>query len=286
MRVKNVTTIQTRTIDISLRENDIDRLDHLKIDAQGAELAILEGSAGSLETVRSLNLEVQFSQLYEGTPLFGHIDGFLRARGFVLWRLNELSHCGFDDTSLRFQTPEIFNYDTRRVEVSGGGGQLLWANAYYVRQEAAQLSGHIAWEDAVRDACLARAHHYADLAELSLRRSLMEAPSETQAIIRTALASDLTFGDTWPDPIKDMQALIDELKQAANDRLALVDEFKQAADDRLALVNELKQAADDRLALIEELHGVAVSRLEALEVATAQLAARDAELQTLKSRRF
>jgi FkbM family methyltransferase len=270
MSVKEVTTIQTQTIDDWVDQSGIGDLDHMKIDAQGAELAILEGSARSLGSVRSLNLEVQFSRLYKGTPLFGDIDLFLRERGFVLWRLGELSHCGFDNASANFEVPEIFNYDSRRVDVSTGGGQLLWANAYYVRQETARPSQRIDWGDAIRDACLAQAHHYSDLAEISLRRSLSEAPSEVQAIIRTALASDLTFGVPWPDPMKHMQALVDELKQAA--------------DDRLALVDDLKQAADDRLALIDELQEVAALRLRALEVSRAQLEAQGAELEALKAR--
>jgi FkbM family methyltransferase len=188
MRVDRITTVHTQTIDDWVREYSVGRLDHLKLDAQGAELAILEGSESSLGTVRSIKLEVQFNRLYAGTPLFGEIDLFLRERGFVLWRLSELSHCGFADVSGRSEVPEILDYDSRRVEVLAGGGQLLWANAYYVRQETAQLSGHIGWEDSVRDACLAQAHHYTDLAEIGLGRSLREAPSEAQTVIRTAIS--------------------------------------------------------------------------------------------------
>jgi hypothetical protein len=270
MSVQEVTTIQTQTIDDWVSECDIGELDHMKIDAQGAELAILEGAARSLSSVRSLNLEVQFSRLYEGTPLFGDIDLFLRERGFVLWRLGELSHCGFDNASANFEVPEIFNYDSRRVDVSAGGGQLLWANAYYVRKETARPSQRIDWSDAIRDACLARAHRYADLAEVCLRRSLPEAPDGARSIVRTALASSSTFGPPLMDPMKDMQALVDELKRAADERLALADELKQAADERLALINELQE--------------VATVRLGALEAAQAQLRAQDAELEQLRAR--
>ena len=270
MSVREVTTIQTQTIDDWVRQYAIGDLDHMKIDAQGAELAILEGSARSLSSIRSLNLEVQFSQLYEETPLFGDIDLFLRERGFVLWRLGELSHCGFDNASANLQVPEIFNYDSRRVDVSAGGGQLLWANAYYVRQETAQLSQQIDWSDAIRDACLAQAHHYGDLAEVCLRRALPEAPNDAQAIVRTALASSSTFGPPLMDSMKHMQTLVDELKQAA--------------DERLALVDELKQAADERLALIDELQEVAAARLRALETTQAQLQAQSTELEQLRAR--
>jgi FkbM family methyltransferase len=270
MSVREVATIQTQTIDDWVRQSGIGDLGYMKIDAQGAELAILEGSARSLGTVRSLNLEVQFSRLYEDTPLFGDIDLFLRERGFVLWRLGELSHCGFDNASTSFQVPEIFNYDSRRVDISAGGGQLLWANAYYVRRETAQLSQPIDWSDAIRDACLAQAHHYGDLAEVCLRRSLPAAPNDAQAIVRAALASPSTFGPPLIDPVKHLQALVDELKQAA--------------DDRLVLIDELKQAADDRLALIDELQEVAAARLQALETTQAQLQAQGIELEQLRAR--
>jgi FkbM family methyltransferase len=188
MRVHKIVTVQTRTIDDWAREYHISHLDHLKLDAQGAELAILEGSASSLGTIRSIKLEVQFNRLYDGAPLFGQIDLFLRERGFVLWRLSELSHCGFAGVSGTPEVPEILDYDSRRVEMLAGGGQLLWANAYYVRRETAQLSEHVDWEDSVRDACLAQAHHYTDLAEVSLRRSLLDVPSETRAVIHTAVS--------------------------------------------------------------------------------------------------
>ncbi len=187
MRVDRITTVHTQTIDNWVRKHGVGRLDHLKLDAQGAELAILEGSARSLGAVRSIKLEVQFNRLYEGAPLFGQIDLFLRERGFVLWRLGELSHCGFVGVSVRSEVPEILDYDSRRLEVLAGGGQLLWANAYYVRRETAQLSGHIDWEDSVRDAFLAQTHRYTDLAEVSLRRSLPGAPSEARAVIRAAI---------------------------------------------------------------------------------------------------
>jgi FkbM family methyltransferase len=70
--------------------------------------------------------------------------------------------------------------------------------------------------------------------------------------------------------------------KVADDRQALVNRLKAATDDRQAEIDQLKQAADDRLALINELHGIAETRLQALEATSAQLEARDAELQTLR----
>jgi FkbM family methyltransferase len=188
MRIRHTATITTDTLDHWRRERRVDHLDYLKLDVQGAELAILEGAASSLDSVRAVKLEVQFNRLYQGAPLFGQIDHYLRERNFVLWRLSELSHCGFADVSATCDVPEIVDYDSRRVELLGGGGQLLWANAFYVRRETAELSLQITWHDALRDACIAYAHSYSDLAEICLQRSLETAPSEAHAAIREAVS--------------------------------------------------------------------------------------------------
>jgi hypothetical protein len=203
-----------------------------------------------------LNLEVQFSALYEGTPLFGEVDLFLRERGFTLWRLRELSHCGFDNDPAGLQVPEILDYDTRRVEVQAGGGQLLWANALYVRRETTQPSQPIGWEDALRDACLAQAYRYGDLAEVCLRRALPGAAEGAKTVFREALSSREIFGASRPDPLKEKQAVIEQLKQAA----------------------------DERLALIEDLNETAAARLQALQDAQARLQAQEAELEQWRRR--
>lgn len=188
MRTREVIKVHTQTIDEWTRESGIDRVDHLKLDAQGAELAILEGALGTLKIVRSVKLEVQFNQLYENVPLFGDVDRFLREHGFELWRLGELSHCSVGERGLSVAVPEILDYDSRRLEISASGGQLLWANAYYVRKETTRPSERISWDDAVRDACLAVAHHYEDLGEMSLRRASEGAPSDARPALMAVAA--------------------------------------------------------------------------------------------------
>jgi len=188
MRTRECTTIAVRTIDDWAQERGIDRFDYVKLDAQGAELAILEGAARTLDGVRAVKVEVQFSPQYEGIPLFGEVDRHLRERDFALWRLSELSHCGFTGAG-NPEIPEHLDYDDRRVHLVGGGGQLLWGDAYFVREETCRLSSGIDWEDAVRDACFAWAHGYTDLAEVSLRRGLSGAPEARQNILRAALGT-------------------------------------------------------------------------------------------------
>src|SRR5207248_2510884 len=70
----------------------VDRVDFIKLDTQGSELDILQGAGFLLDDCLGLQLEVMFSPLYEGQPLFADVDTYLRSRGFVLWRLDSLAH--------------------------------------------------------------------------------------------------------------------------------------------------------------------------------------------------
>ena len=87
----------------------------LKIDTQGSELDILKGAQSLLTDCLGCEVEVEFSPIYQGQPLFSDVDSFLRERGFVLWRLNDLCHYS--------ETPEV----------PGERGRLYWANAVYLR---------------------------------------------------------------------------------------------------------------------------------------------------------
>jgi FkbM family methyltransferase len=54
----------------------------LKIDVQGAELAVLRGAEKTLATVDSIFVEMSFVELYEGQALANEVIEFLAARGF------------------------------------------------------------------------------------------------------------------------------------------------------------------------------------------------------------
>lgn len=79
-------------------------LDLLKLDCQGAELAVLKGAGEAIRRLRWIFCEVSFETIYEGAPLFGEVHEFLRNSGFELRRLG-----GF----------------------SGAGGSIQWADALY-----------------------------------------------------------------------------------------------------------------------------------------------------------
>ena len=69
---------------------DSSEIDLLKLDLQGYELEALKGCGSLLERIKIISTEIEFVALYDGQPLFGDIDVFLRAHGFSLLNLYEL----------------------------------------------------------------------------------------------------------------------------------------------------------------------------------------------------
>lgn len=81
--------LHTETLDSFLDKNSIENIDFVKIDTQGTELKILQGSEKALSRdVLGIEVEVEFSELYERQPLFAEIDNYLRNKGFSLFDLN------------------------------------------------------------------------------------------------------------------------------------------------------------------------------------------------------
>lgn len=65
-------------------------IDLIKLDLQGYELEALKGCGDLLRQTRCIITEIEFVPLYEGQPLFGDVDVFLREKGFRLFNLYEL----------------------------------------------------------------------------------------------------------------------------------------------------------------------------------------------------
>jgi len=106
------------SLDETLSEAALTDVDFIKLDTQGSELAILEGSASVLaDSVFGLEIEVAFAELYNGQPLFADVDSFVRQKGFDLIDLCTMSWKHSVGKSLGFAK-----------------GQVMWADALYFRQ--------------------------------------------------------------------------------------------------------------------------------------------------------
>jgi FkbM family methyltransferase len=69
-----------------LSGENIPRVDILKLDLQGHELQAIKGMAEFIKTVKLIFIEVQFLEIYQGTPLFSEVETFLRSKGFVFYQ--------------------------------------------------------------------------------------------------------------------------------------------------------------------------------------------------------
>lgn len=177
--------VELDTLDAWTEREGVDRVDFVKLDTQGSELDVLMGAERTLAHVRAIEVEVELNPIYEGQPLFGDVDGYLRRHGFVLWRLADLAHYNLPGGVSEFATSETHHFDVGHpVTVAGTGGQLYWANAFYVRREIAFPADSIPWEAAVADAVLTGVLGFWDLAHLSAARAT-EAPPDAAARLKS-----------------------------------------------------------------------------------------------------
>lgn len=116
-RVVNTSKVSTvRLDDIS----EVDDVDFVKIDAQGAELMIFENARRVLDQVTLIHTEACFVELYKGMPLFADLDRYLRSIGFA-WHTR--LGCGY----------RSFLPLTNRDEPDLAFNQELWGDVIYVR---------------------------------------------------------------------------------------------------------------------------------------------------------
>jgi FkbM family methyltransferase len=183
-----VTTLSSWAKELGIRAEAVDSL---KLDTQGSELEILEGAGAILSETRHIEIEVSFNETSRGAPLHGEIDTFLRRRGFALWRFRDLAHYALNNAVEAAPMAESFWYDDgnpRAETVSLPGGQLVWCNAHYVRREMYDPNRRLDWEARLRDACLAAALSFNDLAMLALNRLRDEgAPPEVASDLDAAI---------------------------------------------------------------------------------------------------
>lgn len=70
-------------LDSFCQENNIDRIDLIWMDLQGAELIALESLGELLSTVQVIHTELEVNPMYDGQCLFSDVNKFLVDNGFV-----------------------------------------------------------------------------------------------------------------------------------------------------------------------------------------------------------
>ncbi|GAA1935395.1 FkbM family methyltransferase [Kitasatospora viridis] len=87
---------------------------YLKLDVEGAELAVLRGAGPVLDQVALLELELPLVPMHHGAPTFGEMLDFLTARGFSMVAL-EQNHSGDDTTGQMLMIDGIFRSGSVRA---------------------------------------------------------------------------------------------------------------------------------------------------------------------------
>ena len=77
-------TVPALRLDSWARQTGIDRFDLVWMDLQGAELLALRGMGEMLRTVRALQLEVTYRELYRGQVMWPEVRAFLEEAGMTL----------------------------------------------------------------------------------------------------------------------------------------------------------------------------------------------------------
>jgi len=83
--VQNEIRVQSTTLASFLAEKQIESVDFLWMDIQGAELMALQSAGDALAKIKIIHTEVEFMEIYQNQPLFADIKKYLNEHGFLLY---------------------------------------------------------------------------------------------------------------------------------------------------------------------------------------------------------
>jgi FkbM family methyltransferase len=86
---KETIEVETITLKSFCKKHQINAIDFIHMDVQGAELMVLEGTDDLISAVKAIWLEVSTIDFYHNQPLVQDIKKFLNKNGFILLK-NEL----------------------------------------------------------------------------------------------------------------------------------------------------------------------------------------------------
>ena len=117
--LKSVEEIETVSLDYFTQKNNIDSVDFIKIDIQGAELDVFRGGAKTLNNIVAIVSEVEFIHHYLDQPLFGDVCAFLAEK--------ELMFHKFLRTGGRALKPIVLGNDPNLPV------QYIWSDAIFIK---------------------------------------------------------------------------------------------------------------------------------------------------------
>jgi FkbM family methyltransferase len=91
--VQNEITVPCIRLDTVIKNNNIDVVDVIWMDLQGAELLALQSLGDFLHTVNYIHVEVTYQEMYTGQVLFEELDSFMNKNNFI--KLTEPTYQGW-----------------------------------------------------------------------------------------------------------------------------------------------------------------------------------------------
>jgi FkbM family methyltransferase len=91
-RTERVIEVDAVTLDQALSETGVQHVDYLKLDIEGAELAVLKAGPTALKTCSAIKVEVSFLPQRRGQPLADEIVSFVRSQGFIWVDIRDTRH--------------------------------------------------------------------------------------------------------------------------------------------------------------------------------------------------
>lgn len=135
IKVESVVEMDTTDFDSFAHEHGIEWVDFMKIDVEGAELDVLQGSKDYLSNgVLGVKVEVRFHESSH-QPVFNEVDAYMRQLGFRLFNLDIYR-------GSRKALPEVLQHKDDKGRLIPGPtkrGQILWADALYFRDAVAEI---------------------------------------------------------------------------------------------------------------------------------------------------
>jgi FkbM family methyltransferase len=94
MKVDSVVSVPTIRLDTFMELTGIQKVDFLKVDAQGADLAVIRSAGRRIDDIGRIMVEVDVSpvRLYEGSASRDEMVSYLQDHGFVLTEVQAQSH--------------------------------------------------------------------------------------------------------------------------------------------------------------------------------------------------
>lgn len=101
---QNKIVVPTTTLKIFSGECDVDHVDLMWMDIQGAELLALKGAGDFLDKISLIHLETEFFPIYKKQPLFSELKTFLNSKGFRLYTFTNMGKFAGDAVFLNTRT--------------------------------------------------------------------------------------------------------------------------------------------------------------------------------------